>query len=107
MLIAAKLALGFASTIVFAGVYTFREGVIRVDVDEHHSGGSHVHFWVPAAAVPLAMPFVPTRRGPNLPPDAAECLPLVQIVATELSHCPDTPFVDVQDDNERVRVVTL
>jgi hypothetical protein len=107
MLIAAKLALGFASTIVFAGVYTFREGVIRVDVDEHHSGGSHVHFWVPAAAVPMAMHFVPKRHFRKLPPEAAECLPLVQIVTTELSHYPDTTFVDVQDDNERVRVVTL
>src|ERR1043165_3009594 len=70
MLIAAKLALGFASTIVFAGVYTFREGVIRVDVDEHHSGGSHVHFWVPAAAVPMAMHFVPKRHFRKLPPEA-------------------------------------
>ncbi|HEY6127490.1 MAG TPA: hypothetical protein VIW23_04845 [Candidatus Acidoferrum sp.] len=107
MLIAAKLALGFASTIVFAGVYTFREGVIRVDVDEHHSGGSHVHFWVPAAAVPMAMHFVPKRHFRKLPPEAAECLPLVQIVTTELSHYPDTTFVDVQDDNERVRVATV
>lgn len=107
MLIAAKLALGFASTIVFAGVYTFREGVIRVDVDEHHSGGSHVHFWVPAAAVPMAMHLVPKRHFRELPPEAAECLPLVRSVTTELSHYPDTTFVDVRDDHEHVRVATV
>jgi len=27
----------------------------RVDVDEHRDGAPHVHFWVPAAAVPMAM----------------------------------------------------
>ena len=35
MIILAKCALALASTVVVAGVYTFREGLIKVDVDEH------------------------------------------------------------------------
>jgi len=56
MVIIAKIALGMASTVALATVYTFREGIIRVDVDEFRDGGSHVHFWVPAAAVPGTPP---------------------------------------------------
>lgn len=107
MILAAKFALGMASTIVFAGVYTFREGVIRVDVDEHRNGGSHVHFWVPAAAVPMALHFVPKQNFQRLPKEANDCLPLLQIVTTELRKYPDTTFVAVEDGNEHVRVATV
>lgn len=106
-MILAKLALGFASTIVFASVYTFREGVIRVDVDEHRDGGSHVHFWVPAAAVPMAMHFVPKQHLREASHHAAEFIPLVQIVTSELRRYPDTTFVDVEDGDDHVRVATV
>jgi hypothetical protein len=106
-MIIAKLALGFASTIVFASVYTFREGVIRVDVDEHRVGGSHVHFWLPAAAVPMAMHFVPKHHLREACEHASEFLPLVQIVTSELRHYPNTTFVDVQNGDDHVRVATV
>jgi hypothetical protein len=59
MLILAKVALGLGATMAMAGVYVFHEGVIRVDVDERHAGGSHVHFWVPATIVATGMHFMP------------------------------------------------
>jgi len=61
----AKIALGLASTMAFAAIYTFREGVIRVDVDELRDGGSHVHLWVPAAAVPIALRCAPRQHLEN------------------------------------------
>ncbi len=106
-MIIAKLALGFASTIVFASVYTFREGVIRVDVDEHRAGGSHVHFWLPAAAVPMAMHFVPKHHLREACEHVSDFLPLVQIVTSELRHYPNTTFVDVRDGDDHVRVATV
>ncbi len=105
-MIVAKLALGFASTIVLASVYTFREGVIRVDVDEHRDGGSHVHLWVPAAAVPMAIHFVPKQHLREASQHASEYMPLVEIVTTELRKYPDTTFVDVEDGRDHVRVAT-
>jgi len=105
-MILAKLALGFASTIVFASVYTFREGTIRVDVDEHRDGGSHVHFWVPAATVPMAMHFVPKQHLREASQHASEYMPLVEIVTTELRKYPDTTFVDVEDGKDHVRIAT-
>jgi hypothetical protein len=106
-MILAKLALGFASTVVFASVYTFREGVIRVDVDQHRTGGSHVHFWLPAAAVPMALHFVPKHHFRQACEHASEFLPLVQIVTSELRRYPNTTFVDVRDGNDHVRFSTV
>lgn len=107
MMILAKLGFGVASTVVFASVYTFREGVIRVDVDEHRDGGSHVHFWVPAAAVPMAMHFVPREHLRKAASHASEFMPLVQIVTKELRRYPDTTFVDVEEGDDHVRVSTV
>jgi hypothetical protein len=107
MILAAKFALGMASTVVLAGVYTFREGVIRVEVDEHRDGGSHLHVWVPAAAVPMALHFVPKQNFQHLPKEANYCLPLLQIVTAELQKYPDTTFVEVEDGEEHVKVSTV
>lgn len=105
-MIIAKLAFGLASTMVLATVYTFREGVIRVEVDEHRTGGSHVHLWVPAAAVPMAMHFVPKEHLREASTKASEYMPLVQIVNAELRRYPDTTFVEVQNGTDHVRVAT-
>jgi len=106
-MILAKLALGFASTMIFATVYTFREGVIRVDVDEHRDGGSHVHLWAPAAVVPMAMHFVPKEHFREAALHANEFLPLVQVLSSELRKYPDSTFVEVQDGHDHVRVSTV
>jgi len=107
MILVAKLALGMASTVVLAGVYTFREGVIRVDVDEHREGGSHVHLWVPAAAVPMALHLVPKQNFNHIPKEANNFLPLMEIVTTELRKYPNTAFVEVDDGEQHVKVATV
>jgi len=104
MMILAKLALGAAGTLAVATVYTFREGTIRVDVDEHRSGGSHVHLWVPAALVPAAMHFVPDDKLQEAAAHAHEALPIVKIVAKELGNYPNAEFVQVDSAEEHVKV---
>jgi hypothetical protein len=103
-MILAKLALGAVGTLAFVTVYTFREGTIRIDVDEHHPGGSHVHFWVPAAAVPAALHFVPDDKLDRAIEHAREALPIVKIVAEELENYPNADFVQVDNENEHVKV---
>ena len=102
----AKIALGMASTVALATVYTFREGVIRVDVDEFRDGGSHVHFWVPAAAVPVAVHFTPQRHMQQAAEHVEQFMPTVRQLSKELEKYPNAEFVDVQDDSEHVRVRT-
>jgi hypothetical protein len=106
MMILAKIGLGVASTMVFATVYTFREGVIRVDVDEFRDGGSHVHLWVPAAAVPMAMHFVPKDKMREASAHANEFLPVVQALTSELRKYPNTTFVEVVDGDDHVKVLS-
>ena len=77
----AKIALGIASTVAFAAVYTFREGVIRVDVDEYRDGGSHVHLWVPAAAVPMALRFAPKSHMQNAAEHIKAWIPTIRQLA--------------------------
>ncbi|HJZ64624.1 MAG TPA: hypothetical protein VKD70_09910 [Candidatus Acidoferrum sp.] len=103
-MILAKLALGAVGTLAFVTVYTFREGTIRVDVDEHRPGGSHVHFWVPATVVPAALHFVPDDKLLEAADRAHEALPIVKIVAAELEKYPNADFVQVDNENEHVKV---
>ena len=89
MMLLAKAALGLGTTIVLAGAYTMREGVIRIDVDEYHAGGSHVHMWVPAAAVPMAMHFVPAEHMRHVSYQAREAMPILHAIVKELKKYPD------------------
>ena len=106
MILLAKAALGLGSTLVLAGAYTFREGVIRIDVDEYRSGGSHVHMWLPAAAVPMAMHFVPGKQIHHASERASEALPVLHAIVKELKKYPDADFVEVVDHDQYVRMRT-
>lgn len=103
-MIFAKLALGFCGTIVLAGTYTFHEGVLRVDED--HGDGRHVHVWVPAAIVPMALHVVPRHRLERAMADARPWLPTLRALTHELKKYPDTEFVEVRDGNQHVRIRT-
>ena len=106
MMLLAKAALGLGGTIVLAGAYTMREGVIRVDVDEYRAGGSHVHLWVPAAAVPMAMHLVPSKHMRHASEQAREALPVLHAFVKELKKYPDAEFLEVVDRDQHVRMRT-
>ena len=100
----AKLALGFCGTIVLAGTYTFHEGVLRVDED--HGDGRHVHVWVPAAIVPMALHVVPRHRLERATARARPWLPTLRALTKELKKYPEAEFVEVRDGNEHVQIRT-
>jgi len=106
MMLLAKAALGLGGTIVLTGAYTMREGVIRVDVDEYRAGGCHVHLWVPAAAVPMAMHFVPSKHMRHTSEQAREALPVLHAFVKELKKYPDAEFLEVVDRDQHVRMRT-
>jgi hypothetical protein len=106
MVLLAKAALGLGGTLVLAGAYTMREGVIRIDVDEYRSGGSHVHMWVPAAAVPMALHFVPEKPMQHACEHAREALPILHALVKELKKYPDADFVEIDDNSQHVRLRT-
>lgn len=106
MMLLAKAALTVGGTLVLAGAYTMREGVIRIDVDEYHPGGSHVHLWVPAAAVPMALHFVPPKHLRHGCEQARQALPILHAIVKELKKYPDTEFVEIDDHDQHVRIRT-
>ena len=106
MVLLAKIALGFGATVVMAGAYTFREGLLRVDVDESRINGSHVHVWLPAAVVPMAIHFVPNRKLEEAGERAGKFMPLVHALAKELQKYPEAELVEVQDGKQHVHIRT-
>ena len=107
MLILAKAALGLGATMAMAGVYVFHAGVIRVDVDEHRSGGSHVHFWVPATVVATGMHFMPKDQLNHTTAELRPFLPALREMAKELEKYPNVELVDVSDARDHVRVAMM
>jgi hypothetical protein len=106
MMLLGKAALGLGGALVLAGAYTFREGLIRVDVDESRAGGSHVHLWVPAALVPMAMHFVPMHDLCGAAQHAREVLPAIHAFANELKKLPEVDLIEVSDGEEHARFRT-
>jgi hypothetical protein len=106
MVLLGKIALGFGATVLLAGAYTFREGLLRVDVDQSRGNGSHVHVWLPAAVVPMAMHFVPRQRMEAAGERAGQYMPLVHAVAKELQKYPEAELVDVRDGKDHVHIRT-
>jgi hypothetical protein len=106
MLLLAKIALGLTSTVAFAAIYTFREGVIRVDVDEYRSGGSHVHLWVPAAVVPIALRCAPKDHLQDAAENIKPWIPTIRQLAKELEKYPEANLVEVVDGADHVQIRT-
>jgi hypothetical protein len=104
MLLLAKLALGMTATVAVAGVYTFHDGVVRVDVDEFRDGGTHVHVWAPAVIAPVALHVVPIRHLEDAGEKIGQFLPTIRVLVKELKNYPDAEFVDVRDHEDHVRV---
>jgi hypothetical protein len=102
----AKLALGLGAMAVTAGAYSLRDGILRVDVDENGPGGSHVHFWAPAAFAPMALHFVPSRQFEDINASAAQWLPVARKLFKELKKYPDSSFVEVTDEENIVGIRT-
>src|SRR5208282_2980357 len=83
-----------------------REGLLRVDVDESRGNGSHVHVWVPAAIVPMAMHFVPRRKIEQAGERSAQFMPIVHSLAKELQKYPEADLVEVRDGEQYVHIRT-
>jgi predicted RNA binding protein YcfA (HicA-like mRNA interferase family) len=106
MILLGKLALGIGGSLVLAGVYTIREGVIRIDADEFQPNGSHMHFWVPAAAVPMTLHFVPKEYLRNAGEEIQPWMPTVRALTKELKKFPDADLVEVRESGSHVQVRT-
>jgi hypothetical protein len=104
MLFLAKAALGVGATLALTTAYVFHEGTIRVDVDENRSGGSHVHFWVPATVVSGGLRVCPSHHLQQAAEQVRPYLPVMREVSKELQKYPNAELVDVQNGSEHIRI---
>jgi hypothetical protein len=106
MLLLAKAAVCTGATLALTAAWVFHEGVIRVDVDECRSGGSHVHFWVPATTVSAGLRLTPRHYLCHAAEQARPFLPVLREVSKELGKYPNTEFLEVRDPKNHVTVTT-
>jgi hypothetical protein len=106
MLILAKVGLGITGALALTAGYTLHEGMVRVSVDEHRANGDHVHLFVPAALIPVAMRLAPRDAMQDAARQAGPWLPTIESIAKELRKFPDAELVEVRDANEHVVIHT-
>jgi hypothetical protein len=106
MLLIGKIAFTIGSTLALATVYTFHEGVIRVDVDEARGDGAHVHFWVPATVVPMALHLAPRQNLRQGLAQARPFLPTVHALSKGLEKYPNAELIEVIDEDQHVKIST-
>jgi hypothetical protein len=106
MLLLAKATVGVGATLALTAGWVFHEGVIRVDVDECRSGGSHVHFWVPATTVSTGLRLTPRHYLCHAAEQARPFLPVLREVSKELEKYPNTQFLEVRDAKNHVTMAT-
>jgi hypothetical protein len=104
MIILAKAALGVAGCLALTTAYVFHEGTIRVDVDENHADGAHVHFWVPATVVSAGLHLAPAHCLEQAASQSRRYLPVIREVAKELQKYPNAELVDVRDSTDHVHI---
>ena len=100
----AKITVACVGTLFLAGAYTFHEGILSVQ--EQCSTGRHVHVWLPAAVVPMALHVVPAHYVEHAASQAGPWLPAVRALAKSLEKYPDAELVEVRDAKQHVRVRT-
>jgi hypothetical protein len=99
--------LGVVSLAGTAGVITYNAGAVRVSVDEKKAKGEHVHLFVPAIVIPVAMGFIPAKHFHVHDKDVHQWLPLLKAVSEELDRCPDATLVEVSSPDEHVKISKL
>jgi len=104
MILLAKVGIGIGATLAFTACWVFHEGVIRVDVDESRSGGSHVHFWVPATAVSAGLRLAPGRCLRQAAEQSRPYLPVLREISKELEKYPNAELLDVHSSSDHVRL---
>ena len=104
MLFIAKAAIGAGATLALVGAWVFHEGIIRVDVDETRSGGSHVHFWVPATTVSTGLRLAPRRYVRQAADKSRDYLPVLREISKGLQKYPNAELLDVRDASNHVHV---
>jgi hypothetical protein len=102
MMFLAKLGVGVLGTALVGGAALSSEGFIHVKVHENGSDPTHINLIVPAAAVPMALSFVPRENLREASSQLREYMPIIDAAIPALRACPDGVLVEVRDASDHV-----
>jgi len=95
-----KVAIGVA----LATVVVMKDGLIEVNVQEHHKGGDHVHLYVPATVATWGVHLAPEEKLREHLRNHRQDLGIARVVLSELEKLPDASLVEVDSPKEHVHV---
>jgi len=95
-----KILLGLTLTTVVV----LKDGIIEINVQEKHEGGSHVHLYLPATVATLGVHLAPQERLREHLRREGEHLAIARTALSELEKVSDAVLVEVESAREHVRV---
>ena len=109
MILAAKVALVCAGTVVAGAAVLCSEGFLRVNVTRARRGRPHhINVTAPAMLVPIAVAFATHLKSREKIADAAEKIepwvPTIRAALAQLNDVDDMTLVDVTEPGQHVRV---
>ena len=104
MILLGKVALGIAG-VAAAGVGLIcSEGMIEVNVVERQPEAHHVYVLAPAALVPMAAHFIPSRKFGCASAQLQPWMPTIRAALDQLREVDDVTLVDVTAPGQHVVV---
>jgi hypothetical protein len=95
---------GVGCVLLLIGVLVYSAGAVKVDVREKTPGGHHIWLAVPAIVVPIGARLAPKDKLRDALREARPWLPTIKVASEELVRCPDTSLVEVDNQQEHVRI---
>jgi hypothetical protein len=105
MLLLGKIGTGILGTALIAAGIVSSQGFVHVRVMEKKQNGMHLRLVLPAAAIPIALRFVPNRHLAEAARNLRPWLPAINAAASRLADSPDVPLVEVTEPAQHVSVV--
>lgn len=104
MILLGKVALGIAGVTVAGVGLICSEGMIEVNVVEKQPEAHHVYVLAPAALVPMAVHFVPSRKFGHASAELQPWMPTIHAALDQLREIDDLTLVDVTEPGQHVVV---
>jgi hypothetical protein len=104
MILLGKVALGIAGLTVAGLGLICSEGMIEVNVVERQPEAHHVYVLAPAALVPIAVHFVPSRKFGQASAELQPWMPTIRAALDQLREIDNVTLVDVTEPGQHVVV---
>ncbi|MFY9805534.1 MAG: hypothetical protein WA211_19575 [Candidatus Acidiferrales bacterium] len=104
MILLGKVVLGIAGVAVAGVGLICSEGLIEVNVVERQPEAHHVYVLAPAALVPMAAHFIPSRKFGQASRELRPWMPTIRAALEQLRQTDDVTLVDVTEPGQHVVV---